>query len=94
MLDTGEKGEKSMNKEKVTYNDAPKEVAKSLKRAKVIPDFLPPPEELVLKEPKVKITISLSRKSVNFFKNHAKKNNTGYQTLINEVLDRYARNYG
>jgi len=83
-----------MSKEKITYNDAPKDIAKSLKRAKVIPDFLPPPEELVLKEPRVKVTISLTSRSVNFFKKHAKKNNTGYQTLINEVLDRYARSYG
>ena len=83
-----------MIKEKITYNEAPKDIAKSLKRAKVVSDFLPPPEELVLKEPRVKITISLSSRSVNFFKEQAKKNNTGYQVLINEVLDRYARNYG
>ena len=82
-----------MSKEKIIYNEAPTDIAKSLKRAKVIPDFLPPPEELVLKEPRVKITISLSSRSVNFFKEQAKKNNTGYQVLINEVLDRYARNY-
>ena len=83
-----------MRKEKITYNKAPTDIAKSLKRAKVIHDFLPPPEKLVLKEPRVKVTISLNSRSVNFFKKHAKQNNTGYQTLINEVLDRYASNYG
>ena len=83
-----------MNKEKITYSEAPKDIAKSLKRAKVIPDFLPPPEELIVKESKVKVTISLNSRSVDFFKRHAKKNNTGYQTLINEVLDRYAKSYG
>jgi hypothetical protein len=83
-----------MNVEKITYTEAPKDIAKSLRRAKVIPDFLPPPEKLVLKEPKVKITISLNSRSVDFFKKHAKKNNTGYPVLINEVLDRYASNYG
>ena len=83
-----------MSEEKITYKNAPADIAKSLKRARAIPDFLPPPEKLVLKEPRVKVTISLNSRSVNFFKKHAKQNNTGYQTLINEVLDRYASNYG
>ena len=82
-----------MSKEKITYTKAPKSIAAALKEAKVINDFLPPPEELVLKEPKVKVTIVLSNRSVEFFKTHAKKNNTKYQTMIYEVLDRYAQNY-
>jgi predicted DNA binding CopG/RHH family protein len=82
-----------MSKEKATYVNAPKDIAKALKGAKAISDFLPPPEDLILKEPKVKVTIALSSKSVDFFKKHAKKNNTKYQTMIYEVLDRYARNY-
>jgi hypothetical protein len=34
----------------------------------VINDFLPPPSELVFKKDTVKVTLSLSRRSVNFFK--------------------------
>jgi hypothetical protein len=34
----------------------------------VVPDFLPPPEELAFKENTVKVTISLSKGSVEFFK--------------------------
>ena len=83
-----------MKKEKITYKRAPSDIEKSLKRAKAVPDFLPPPDKLVLKEPRVKVTISLNCKSVDFFKKHAKQNNTGYQLLINEVLDRYVSNYG
>ena len=83
-----------MSKEKVIYVKAPKGIAKALKGAKAISDFLPPPEGLILKEPKVKVTIALSSRSIDFFKKHAKKNNTKYQTMIYEVLDRYAQNYG
>jgi hypothetical protein len=37
-----------MSKEKVAYVKAPKDIAKALKGAKAISDFLPPPEDLVL----------------------------------------------
>jgi len=35
---------------------------------KVIKDFLPPPDQLVLKEENVKITISLKNQVLNFLK--------------------------
>jgi hypothetical protein len=44
--------------------------------AKVIKDFLPRPEDLVLKEDNVKVTLTLSKKSVDFFKHEAKKLDT------------------
>jgi uncharacterized protein (DUF4415 family) len=56
-------------------------------------DFLPPPEELVRKEPKVKVTIALNSKSVDFFKWFAERNNVKYQTMINNVLDLYVQKY-
>lgn len=58
-------------------------------KVKIIPDFLPSPEELALKEETVKITISLSKASVEFFKNEAKKYNTQYQKMIRRLLDEY-----
>jgi hypothetical protein len=39
----------------------------------MIKDFLPPPSELVLREDNVKVTLSLSRRSIDFFKSEAKK---------------------
>ena len=75
------------------YTNAPKGVATALKRAKQVPDFLPPPGELVLREPKVKVTIALNSRCVDFFKRHAVENNTGYQVMINEVLNRYVEKY-
>jgi len=56
---------------------------------RVINDFLPPPSELVLKEDTVKVTLGLSRKSVDFFKKQAKKHDTKYQKMIRRLLDLY-----
>ncbi len=56
---------------------------------KVIKDFLPPPSELVFKEDTVKVTLGLSRRSVDFFKKQAKKHDTQYQKMIRRLLDLY-----
>ena len=56
----------------------------------VISDFLPSPEELAFKEDTVKVTISLSKGSVEFFKQEAKKHNTQYQKMIRRLLDVYS----
>jgi predicted DNA binding CopG/RHH family protein len=84
-----------MNKKKIIYTKAPKNISKSLSEGKIVTDFLPPPEELIRNESKVKITITitLNKKSVEFFKKHAQKNNTKYQTMINEVLNKYVQIY-
>ncbi len=42
-------------------------------KLKVVNDFFPPPEQLVLREDNVKVTIALKRSSVEFFKKEAKK---------------------
>lgn len=56
-------------------------------------DFLPKPEDLVFKEDNVKITVLLSRSSVDFFKKHAKKYKTQYQKMIRNLLDRYVASH-
>ncbi|MBU9888681.1 MAG: CopG family transcriptional regulator [Candidatus Omnitrophica bacterium] len=59
-----------------------------------IPDFLPPPEALIVPgEASEKVTIVLKRSSVDFFRRKAKEHHTKYQRMIREVLDRYARQY-
>lgn len=69
------------------YTDEP------LGRLRVVPDFLPPPEDLVFREDGVKVTIALSRRSVEFFKNEARRHNTQYQRMIRRLLDAYAAHY-
>lgn len=56
----------------------------------MVEDFLPPPSELVVKEDVEKVTISLSKRSVDFFRGEAKKHGTQYQRMIRTLLDRYA----
>jgi len=62
-------------------------------KLRVMKDFLPPPDKLVLKEENVKVTISLKKSSVEFFKGEAKKHCTSYQKMIREVIDWYTSYY-
>jgi predicted DNA binding CopG/RHH family protein len=78
---------------KINYTEAPRSISRAITEGEIIADFLPSPDELVRKEPKVKITITLNAGSVNFFKKYALKNNVKYQTMINEVLDKYVQRY-
>jgi predicted DNA binding CopG/RHH family protein len=93
VLDIGEKGEANMNRKKTAYTNAPKHYSKAIADGEVVSDFLPPPEKLARKEPKVKVTISLNSGSVDFFKKYAQKNHVKYQSMINEVLDKYVQKY-
>jgi len=70
-------------KERIKYTDEP------LGKVRVISDFLPSPEQLALKDETVKVTLSLSKTSVDFFKKEAKKYNTQYQKMIRRLLDEY-----
>jgi hypothetical protein len=74
---------KGYMKSKIKYTDEP------MGKVKVIADFLPSPEDLALKNETVKVTISLSKTSVDFFKKEAKKYNTQYQKMIRRLLDEY-----
>jgi predicted DNA binding CopG/RHH family protein len=56
-------------------------------------DFLPPPQDLVFKEDNIKVTMALSKSSVDFFKAEAKRRHTSYQAMIRRLLDLYASRY-
>jgi len=71
-------------KGKINYTDEP------LGKVRRVSDFLPSPEELALKDETIKVTITLSKASVEFFKKAAKKYNTHYQKMIRRLLDEYA----
>lgn len=74
-------------KNRIRYTDEP------MGDLRVVRDFLPPPDQLVLKEDTVKVTISLSKSSVEFFKNVARQHRTQYQRMIRHLLDLYAREF-
>jgi predicted DNA binding CopG/RHH family protein len=62
-------------------------------RVKIIDDFLPAPKDLILKDDSVKVTISLSKDSVEFFKSEAANVSVPYQKMIRALLDKYANHY-
>ena len=76
-------------KKKIKYTDiAPG--GEPVGKLRIIEDSFPRPEDLVFKEDNTKVTISLSRRSVDFFKKEAKKHHTQYQKMIRNLLDEYA----
>ena len=70
-------------KKKITYTDGP------IGDVKVVRDTLPPPSALAFREEQVKVTIGLSKSSVDFFKKEAKQHHTQYQRMIRKLLDLY-----
>ncbi len=76
-----------MKKRKVRYTD------ERIGKIKIVGDFLPKPKDLVLKDETAKITISLTKKSVDFFKIEAAKHHTNYQKMIRALLDEYVSHY-
>ena len=70
-------------KKKIKYTNEP------MGKVRVVSDFLPSPKDLVLKDETVKVTISLSKASVEFFKEEARKHKTQYQKMIRRLLDEY-----
>ena len=76
-----------MNKKEIRYTD------ESIGKVELVNDFLPPPEQLVLKEETVKVTLALTKDSVDFFKKIAKEKHTRYQTMIRVLLEQYTEHY-
>ena len=56
---------------KITYTDGP------IGEVKIIRNFLPAPAELAFREEQVKVTIGLSKDSIDFFKREAKEHHVG-----------------
>jgi len=70
-------------KARIKYTDEP------LGELEIVPDFLPPPEQLAYREEGVKVTIALSKRSVDFFKAEAERHHTQYQRMIRRLIDAY-----
>ena len=76
-----------MKKSKIKYTDEP------IGEIEIVEDFLPKPENLVLKEDTAKVTLSLTKSSIDFFKKEAENTIFHYQTMIRALLDRYSSHY-
>lgn len=77
----------NMKKQTIKYKDV------DLGEIRIVDDFLPKPKDLVLKEETIKVTLSLSKSSVAFFKRRAKRHHSQYQKMIRVLLDAYAQHY-
>jgi len=81
-----EKGKWYMKK-KIKYTD------ENIGNIEIVKDFLPRPEELVFKGDNIKITLNLSKSSIEFFKKVAKEHGSRYQKVIRKLLDSYSSYY-
>lgn len=70
-------------KNEINYTDGP------IDEVRIIDDFLPAPEVLAFREETVKVTIALSKLSLDFFKEEASKHQVSYQRMIRRLLDEY-----
>jgi predicted DNA binding CopG/RHH family protein len=70
-------------KKKIKYSN------EKMGEVEIVKDFLPKPGELVFKEDTVKVTLNLSKSSIEFFKEIAQKQGSQYQKIIRNLLDRY-----
>lgn len=73
---------------KIAYTDEP------FGEVEIVPDFLPSPAELAFREEGVKVTLALSKRSVDFFKAEATRHHTQYQRMIRRLLDSYVEAQG
>jgi len=79
-----QKERRSVKKPTVKYSKG------EIGRVRIVEDFLPSPDRLVLREDNVKVTLSLSQRSVAFFKRGARQRRVPYQRMIRALVDAYA----
>jgi predicted DNA binding CopG/RHH family protein len=73
-----------MSKKTVKYTEG------EIGKVKVVKDFLPSPDKLVMRVSNVKVTLSLSQRSIDFFKREGNKRKVPYQRMIRALVDAYA----
>lgn len=59
-------------KKKIKYSN------EEIGKVEIVKDFLPKPEDLVFKEDTIKVTLNLSKSSIEFFKEIAQKHGSQY----------------
>ncbi|ABY72678.1 hypothetical protein [Rickettsia rickettsii] len=72
---------KRIYEQEIKYTDG------EIGEVKIVKDFLPHPRELLLKGDSVKVTMSLSKESVEFFKSEAATAHVPYQKMIRILLE-------
>ena len=70
-------------KKRIKYTDEPMEFT-------IVPDFLPPPEELRLRLKKVKITLEVDAPTMDVFRTKAGGKPEDSRRMMGKLLDLYA----
>ncbi len=76
-----------MKKRKIKYTDEP------IGKIRIVDNFLPEPKDLVFKEETTKVTLTLTKSSIDFFKAEGAKHHTPYQAMIRELINQYAAHH-
>ena len=76
-------------KKKIVYEDLTEINGEPFKVGKLVPNFLPSPEELIGKEKTVKVTLALTERALDYFKKEARSHNTSYQRMIRNLVSSY-----
>jgi uncharacterized DUF497 family protein len=77
-------------KRKIIYTDAPPEIDEAIEKGRIIPNFLPPAEQLIFKRNSEQVIIPLKNGSFDFFRRYARKQKTSFQDAISNVLEDFA----
>ena len=80
-------------KKNIKYSKAPDDIGLAIEEGKIVKDFLPAPNMLLEKDDSVKVTLSLSKNSVDFFKKKAESSHASYQKMLRKVIDLYVDHY-
>ena len=72
---------------------APEYTDEPIQLGERVTDFLPSPAELAMADETIKVTITLSRRSVDFFKKASQDEHVPYQKMIRRLLDDYVQIY-
>lgn len=76
-----------MKKQTTKYTNKNLQIGKRIKD-----DFLPSPKDLKKSDEKVKVTLSITKRSKAVLEDQAKKHGLKYQYMIREIIDSYAQN--
>jgi len=74
-------------KKKIKYSN------EEIGKVEIVKDFLPKPEDQVFKEDTIKVTLNLSKSSIELFKGIARKHGSQYQKIIRNLLDNYSSHF-
>jgi hypothetical protein len=75
-------------KKEIKYTRGP-----NIGEVRIVKDFLPPPHMLVFSPELEKVTIVLTKRSIDFFKAEAEKHGFQYQRMIRVLLDQYSQTH-